>query len=172
LRFVYFVPHFSCFLLVFRCPSFDHRAYHCVHYMHTDEGKQSETSGATHSQLDPGLSASQLRATSGKQAGIGRGSGSWQPQDSVSSNIACRAGAVPAADRLRCDTADGSQHAQCMQPPARRCESWLVLQHCDRGCISSYMAQRPAPARDSASLLRVLQLLLDTAQGLEELTWG
>lgn len=144
--------------------SFDHRAYHCVHYIHTDAGKQSEANSTTHSQLDPGLSSSQLSATSGKQAGIGRGSGSWQPQDSVSSNIEFRAGAAAATD-----TTDGSTHAQCMQPPARRFESWLVLEHCDRGCISSYMAQRLAPARDSVSLLRVLQLLLDTAHGLQEL---
>lgn len=42
---------------------------------------------------------------------------------------------------------------------------------CDKGSLSSYLAQWPAPyeGTEPGSMLRVLQLLQDTAQGLDEL---
>jgi hypothetical protein len=42
---------------------------------------------------------------------------------------------------------------------------------CDQGSLSSYLAQWPAPyeGTEPGSMLRVLQLLQDTAQGLDEL---
>lgn len=42
---------------------------------------------------------------------------------------------------------------------------------CDKGSLGSYLADWPAPyeGTDPGSLLRVLQLLQDTAQGLDEL---
>lgn len=64
---------------------------------------------------------------------------------------------------------NGLRHA--MRDPPRRYESWLVLEYADRGCARSYLFQWPPPAvsRDDGSVLRVLHLLLDTAQGLEQL---
>lgn len=86
-----------------------------------------------------------------------------QATDSYGSSIDCK---CVAADLKR------SKSSQSHREVLKRFESWLVLEYCDKGCVSHYLGQWPAPcevAGDASSLLRVLQVLRDAAQGLQEL---
>jgi serine/threonine protein kinase len=66
-----------------------------------------------------------------------------------------------------------SSHSQ--KEPSRRYEHWLVLEFCDQGSLSHFLQQWPPPGDEGdgdatgSSMLRVLHLLADAAQGLEEL---
>jgi serine/threonine protein kinase len=86
--------------------------------------------------------------------------------DSFGSSVDCR---CVAAAPSSLDSPQELRRGKSQNKPARRYESWLVLELCDSGSLSSYTAQWDPPSHDPASILQVLQPLLDTAQGLEAL---
>lgn len=55
----------------------------------------------------------------------------------------------------------------------RRYESWVVLEWCNCGSLGSFLRRRPpaaaSPGGCEESLMRLLHLLCDAAQGLQEL---
>jgi hypothetical protein len=131
---------------------------HRVHF--SDEGQQHSSSA--------GVLVSPLSAGSVDQQGS---DGALQQQqqgapDSFGSSVDCRCVAAPPSSF---DSPQELRRGKSLSKPARRYESWLVLELCDSGSLSSYTAQWDPPAQDPANILQVLQLLLDTAQGLEAL---
>lgn len=97
-------------------------------------------------------------------AGVNMGSGSSRQTqagvtDSMGSSVDCRC------------TAGELRTSKSFKEPSKRFESWLVLEYCDCGNLSSYLANWPPPcsSRCESTMLRLLQLLQDTANGLQEL---
>lgn len=126
------------------------------HRVHFDDQLQHPRSS-----FDAGLLPSSCDAASASQLG------SMQQQqqpgtESWGSSTDCRCLAASG-------TPDGLRSRKSSRGPASRFESWLVLELCDRGSLGSYTLQWPMPAQDQDSMLRLLQLLLDTAHGLQEL---
>lgn len=104
---------------------------------------------------------------SGGSQAVGAGGGdSGKPtvSDSAGSSFDCK---CVAAEMKR------SKSSSSQKGASKRFESWLVQEYCDQGAMSHYLGQWPAPCEDdggdAGSLLRVLQLLLDAARGLQEL---
>jgi serine/threonine protein kinase len=65
-----------------------------------------------------------------------------------------------------------SKSSSSQKGATKRFESWLVQEYCDEGAMCQYLGRWPAPCEDqgdAGSLLRVLHLLRDAAQGLQEL---
>jgi hypothetical protein len=93
----------------------------------------------------------------------GSGSGNRAFSDSAGSSLDCKCFAA----EIQRSKSSGSQ-----KEASKRFESWLVQEYCDKGAMCHYLEQWPAPCKDengAGSLLRVLQLLRDAAQGLQEL---
>lgn len=79
--------------------------------------------------------------------------------DSLGSSVDCKC----VAGELR--------RTRSHKEPSKRFESWLVLEYADRGSLSQYLGQWPAPGASlcAATMIQLLQLLHDTAEGLQEL---
>jgi serine/threonine protein kinase len=125
--------------------------------------------GQQHNSSSGGPLIAPVSAKSGDQQ-QGRDNAHQQQQqgapDSFGSSVDCR---CVAAAPSSLDSPQELRRGKSLNKPARRYESWLVLELCDSGSLSSYTAQWDPPSHDPASILQVLQLLLDTARGLEAL---
>lgn len=124
-----------------------------VHFADTD----SSSGAAQQAPLAPAHSSALTAGSSGSRLA--------QAPDSYSSSAD---GKCMATDLKRVK----SSHSQ--KESSRRFEHWLVLEFCDQGSLSHFLQQWPPPGAEGdgdamGSMLRVLHLLADAAQGLEEL---